>query len=104
MVLDASLIALGAALLCVGWVVDLRRFGAVRVAWLRRNLGAAGPPRFGHWLLAPVGIVVALVGSANTRHYVGGWSYLLLFASLFLLTVLACLFHNRQADIARPMY
>lgn len=87
-----------------GSVFDLRRFGTVRVAWLRRNLGAAGRPRFGLWLLAPVGIVVAVVGSANARHHVGGWSYLLFFASLFLATFLACLFHIRQADIARPMH
>ncbi len=103
MVLDASLIAFGAALICVGTVSDLHRFGAVKVAWLRRNVGAAARPRFGPWLLAPVGIIVAILGSANAQRHIGAWAYLLFFAALFLATFLACCFHNRRADSAHPV-
>ena len=104
MLLDSALIAIGAVFMCVGTVFDLQRFGAARVVWLRRNVGAASRPRFGLWLLAPAGIVVAVVGSANALHHVGAWAYLLFFGSLFLATLLACYLHNRQTAIARPVY
>lgn len=48
-------------------------------------------------------LVLGVVGSANARHHVGGWSYLLFFALLFLATFLACPIHNHQVDIVRPM-